>query len=115
MGNTTFIVYILILLGLFYLMVFFPESRRKKKYNEMLNALKTNDEILTKGGIIGKVISIGETFVIVQSGPDRVRFKLDKNGISMNLTEAAAAPKKTVKKENKKETVQPEEKSSDNE
>ena len=53
-----FIMSIVIMLAMFYLLVFIPENRRKKKYNVMLNSLKLNDEIMTKGGIIGKITSI---------------------------------------------------------
>lgn len=107
-NNTVTIIYFVVLLGLFYVLVIFPESRRKKKYGNMLESLKVNDEILTKGGILGRVISIGDTFIIVQSGPDRVRFKLDKNGISTILNENGT--KKETKKEVKKETAKSEEK-----
>ena len=75
-----------VMLGLFYLMIFIPENKRKKKYAGMLNALKVNDEIMTRGGIIGKVINIQDTYLIIQSGPDKARFKLDKNGIASVLT-----------------------------
>ena len=76
------------MLGLFYLMIFIPENRRKKKYAAMLNNLKVNDEIMTRGGMIGKVVNIQDTYLIVQSGPDKARFKLDKNGIASVLTTA---------------------------
>jgi preprotein translocase subunit YajC len=73
------------MLGLFYLIVFIPENRRKKKYNTMLNALSVNDEIITKGGILGKIVNLQDDFVIIQTGPDRARIKLSKNGISSVL------------------------------
>ena len=72
----------IIVIVVFYLMVFVPENKRKKKYSQMLGDLKLNDEIMTKGGIIGKVVNIQDSFIIIQSGPDKSRFKLDKNGIA---------------------------------
>lgn len=53
-----FIISIVIMMAMFYLLIFVPENRRKKKYNAMLNSLKLNDEIMTKGGIVGKITSI---------------------------------------------------------
>ncbi|NEU03885.1 preprotein translocase subunit YajC [Clostridium senegalense] len=76
------IVPIVLMLGLFYLMIFLPEKKRKKKYQDMLGDLSLNDEIMTKGGIMGRVVNIQEEFVILESGPDRARIKLAKNGIS---------------------------------
>lgn len=45
----------IILIVVFYLMILVPENRRKKKYNTMINSLKVNDEIVTRGGIMGKM------------------------------------------------------------
>lgn len=66
----------------FYIIILVPEGRRKKKYNSMLSGLKMNDEILTKGGILGKIVNIQDNFIIIQTGPDRIRIKLDKSGVS---------------------------------
>lgn len=76
----------IIMLVVFYLIIFIPENKRKKKYNSMLQSLKLNDEILTKGGIIGKIVNIKDDFVILETGPDRARIKLTKNGISSVLS-----------------------------
>ena len=48
----------IILLGLMYLMIFLPESKRRKKFAKMLSEIKVNDKIMTKGGIIGKIVKI---------------------------------------------------------
>ncbi|MDT8717469.1 preprotein translocase subunit YajC [Clostridium sp. 19966] len=72
----------IIMIALFYLMVFLPESRRRKKYNTMLSSVASNDEVLTKGGIIGKVVNVQDDYIIIQTGPDRSRLKVSKNGIA---------------------------------
>lgn len=69
-------------MALFYIFIMVPEKKRKKQYNTMLEGLRINDEIMTRGGIIGKITKIQEEFVIVESGPDKVKFKLNKNGIA---------------------------------
>ncbi|WP_027634067.1 preprotein translocase subunit YajC [Clostridium hydrogeniformans] len=71
-----------VMIGVFYLLVLLPENKRKKKYSSMLNELKVNDEVLTRGGIVGKVINLKEDYIILESGPDRARFKVVKNGIA---------------------------------
>jgi preprotein translocase subunit YajC len=76
------------MIGMFYLVVFLPESKRKKKYNAMLSALKVNDEVMTRGGLIGKITSIQEDHILLQTGPDRARLKVSKNGIANVLTES---------------------------
>lgn len=72
----------ILMLAVFYFLIILPENKRKKKYSSMLGSINVNDEILTRGGIIGKVINIKDDYVIVESGPDRARFKIVKNGIA---------------------------------
>ena len=72
---------IILMLAVFYLVVFIPENKRKKKYAALLNNLKVNDELMTKGGIMGKIINIQDDYIILESGPDRTRIKLSKSGI----------------------------------
>jgi len=68
-------------LVLFYVMIFIPEKKRKKQYNDMLSSLKVNDEIMSKGGIMGRVINIQDDYIILETGPERARIKLAKMGI----------------------------------
>lgn len=87
---------ILLMVAMFYLIIFVPENKRKKKYNAMLTGLKVNDEVMSRGGIMGKIVNIQDNFVIMQTGPDKMRIKLDKNGISQVLnTEDASETEKT--------------------
>ena len=76
--------------AIMYFLLILPEKKRTKKYNEMLSELKVNDEVLTRGGIIGKIITIDEDQMVIQSGPDRVRFRVTKNSIAQKLNKAAA-------------------------
>lgn len=76
--------------AIMYFLLILPEKKRTKKYNEMLSALKVNDEVLTRGGIIGKIITIDEDQMVIQSGPDRVRFRVTKNSIAQKLNNDAA-------------------------
>lgn len=87
-------------IALFYLMIFVPENKRKKKYNALISSLKVNDDIITKGGIIGKIVNVQDDFIIFQTGPDRVRIKLSKNGVANVLLDSGET---TVVKEDKKE------------
>lgn len=72
----------IVLIALFYLMIFLPEKKRKKQYTAMIEELKVNDNIMTKGGILGKIITIKDDYIIVESGPDRARLKFTKNAIA---------------------------------
>jgi preprotein translocase subunit YajC len=53
--------------GIFYFLVILPQKRQKQQLAEMIAALKINDEIVTNGGIIGRIKEIKDTSFIVQS------------------------------------------------
>ena len=72
---------LILMLAVFYLVIFIPENKRKKKYAALLNNLKVNDEVMTKGGMMGKIVNIQDEYIILESGPDRTRIKLSKSGI----------------------------------
>ena len=60
---------------LFYFMAIRPEKKRKKQRVEMLNELIVGDEITTNAGIVGRVISIKDDTITIETGPDKTRLK----------------------------------------
>lgn len=74
-----------LMFGLMYFLLILPEKKRTKKYNEMLSALEKNDEIITRGGIMGKIIIVEEDYVIIESSAERTKLKISKNGISTKV------------------------------
>ena len=53
--------------GIFYFLVILPQKRQKQQLQEMITELKINDEIVTNGGVIGKIKEIKDTSFIIQS------------------------------------------------
>ena len=53
--------------GIFYFLVILPQKRQKQQLAEMITQLKINDEIVTNGGVIGKIKEVKETSFIIQS------------------------------------------------
>ncbi len=58
---------IVIIFGIFYFMVIRPQQKQQAKLQEMITGLKINDEVVTNGGIIGKIKEVKETSFIIQS------------------------------------------------
>ena len=75
--------------AIMYFLLILPEKKRTKKYNTMLSELKVNDQVLTRGGIVGKIITIEDDQMVIHSGPDRVRFRITKNAIAQKLNKEA--------------------------
>lgn len=84
-----FILTILPILGMFLVMYFFfirPEKKRNMEYNEMISNLAKNDEIITRGGIIGKIVTINNDDLVIVTGPDKVKIKITKTGVAMKAS-----------------------------
>lgn len=77
---------IVAMFAVMYFILIVPEKKRAKKYNAMLAELSVNDEVLTRGGIVGKIITLDGDQLVIQSGPDRVRIRITKNAIAQKLS-----------------------------
>ena len=53
--------------GIFYFLVILPQKRQRQQLQDMITQLKINDEVVTNGGIIGKIKEIKDTSFIIQS------------------------------------------------
>ena len=78
---------ILFLVIIFYFFLIRPENKRKKKLTEMRNNISIGDEIVTIGGIMGKVVQVTEDTITFETGEDRVRMQVTKWAISSNVRE----------------------------
>ena len=96
------ILMIVAMLGIFYFMLIRPENKRKKEAEQTRNSVKTGDEIVTIGGICGKVVSVKDDKIVIETSADQVRIELMKWGISSNETAVAAAKEEARKKQEAK-------------
>lgn len=73
-----------------YVIMILPETRRRKKYQSMLDNIKVNDKVVTRGGIVAKVISIDveKNEVVLETGPDKTRMTFLKNSIGTVTVES---------------------------
>jgi preprotein translocase subunit YajC len=58
-----------------------PQKKQEKQQNEMRNSLQVGDEITTIGGIIGKVVSIKEETVTIETSHDRTKIRILKSAV----------------------------------
>ena len=70
---------------IFYLFLILPEKKKKKKYEGMIEELKVNDEVVTRGGIIGKISHIDEKSITIETSTAKTRIKFEKSGISYKV------------------------------
>jgi preprotein translocase subunit YajC len=86
MGIATLVVFV----GLFYLLLWFPQAKRAKAHRNLLSNLQHGDEVLTSGGMLGKISKIEDDFISLTIAPN-VDIFLQKDSV------AAQVPKGTVK------------------
>ncbi|NLY77294.1 MAG: preprotein translocase subunit YajC [Tissierellia bacterium] len=65
------IIMMLIFIGFFYFIVIRPQKKREKQIKEMRDNLKTGDEVITIGGIYGKIVKIKDEVVTIEVGADK--------------------------------------------
>ena len=101
-GNTYSIVMLVVMLAIFYFLLIRPENKRKKQAEEMRSSLKKGDWITTIGGVYGRVVTITDRTVVIETSEDRVRVEFVKSAVGSvgTLDEqaaAAAAPRRSKK------------------
>jgi len=57
----------LIIFGIFYFLVIMPQKKQQNEIKAMITELKAGDEVVTNGGIIGKIKEVRDTSFIIQS------------------------------------------------
>ena len=75
------IVMIVLMIGAMYFFMIRPQKKQERETNEMRNNLQVGDEITTIGGIIGKIISIKEETVMIETGHDRTKIRILKSAV----------------------------------
>ena len=79
---STMLIMMIAMVAIFYFLMIRPENKKKKKMEEMRNSLNIGEEIVTIGGIIGKVVQVTEDTITFETGEDRVRIQTKKWAIS---------------------------------
>ncbi len=88
-GQTNGWLSIVMLIGMVVLMYFMlirPQRKQQKKEKEMRDNLQIGDEIVTIGGICGRVVSLKEDSLVIESSGDRTKIQMQRSSISQNLT-----------------------------
>ena len=69
---------LVILVIVFYFFMLRPQKKRQKQEQEMRNALQVGDEVVTIGGIIGRVVSIKDETILIETGSDRAKIRIQR-------------------------------------
>jgi preprotein translocase subunit YajC len=87
----TILPFILIFVVMYFLVIR-PQQKKAKDHQQMLNKLKKNDEVMTSGGIYGKVVTLAENVVTLEVAPN-VRIRVHRPQISAVVTAEKSSSK----------------------
>ena len=105
-STTTNLLLLLAFILLIYFMMIRPQKKKDKADREMRASLKVGDEIMTIGGIIGKVTRITDKTVIISTGADKNKIELIKTAIASVTNNESNGSKTPIAK--KEKTPEPE-------
>lgn len=88
---------LVLIFAVFYFILIRPQQRRAKEHQEMLANLKRNDEVVTAGGIHGRIVSIGDRIVELEIATN-VRIRVDRPQISAVAAKPGAEKPKEKEK-----------------
>jgi preprotein translocase subunit YajC len=85
------LILIVVMMVVFYFLLIRPQQKRAKEHRELINNLNKGDEVVTAGGILGKIVKVTEDDFVVVEIANQLEIKLQKQSIQATL------PKGTIK------------------
>ncbi len=89
-GSMIGLIFPIALLAIFYFLMIRPQQKRAKEHKAMVENLKKGDEVVTNGGLLGRISEVGDNFVLVEAA-EGVNLKVQKQSV------AGVMPKGTTK------------------
>jgi len=80
----------ILMIVLFYFMLIRPQQKKQKEHQAMLSKLAAGDEVVTAGGILGRIAEVGDNFIVLEIA-DNVRIKVQRFQVT------TLVPKGTIK------------------
>ncbi|MEM9301644.1 MAG: preprotein translocase subunit YajC [Pseudomonadota bacterium] len=84
------LIFIFVLFGVLYFFMIRPQMKKQKEHRQMVDALAKGEEVITNGGLFGRIVDVGEALVTIEIA-DGIQVKLQKFAVAKTL------PKGTIK------------------
>jgi len=81
---------LIVIFAVFYFMLIRPQMKRSKEHKQLVSQLSKGDEVITNGGLLGKITDVSESFVTLELA-DNLQIKLQRGAV------ANVMPKGTIK------------------
>jgi preprotein translocase subunit YajC len=84
---------VILIFGIFYFLLFLPMQRQKKNQQKMLSSLQNGQTVVTSGGIVGTIVSVGEDDTLVlRVKPDNIKLQVTRSAVSNLVTGEGKKP-----------------------
>ena len=80
-SSTSFLIMMGLMFVAFYFLLIRPQNKKQKEHQALVAGLSVGDEVLTAGGILGKITGVSEHYAVVQIG-DNTEIKIQKTSVS---------------------------------
>jgi len=81
---------IILIFAIFYFLLFLPMQRQKKQTAKMLTELQNGNVVITSGGIVGSIVSIGDDeTLILRVKPDNIKIQVARSSVSSLVSKEA--------------------------
>jgi preprotein translocase subunit YajC len=86
-GGSSFLLMMVPMIAVFYFLLILPQQRKQKKWQAVIDSLKTGDRVVTTGGMRGTIIAIKDDAIHLRVPPDNLRIEVSKASVA-NVTTA---------------------------
>jgi preprotein translocase subunit YajC len=83
---------LIFIFAIFYFLLILPQQRRQKKWQQMVNDLKTGDRVVTSGGLKGTVIALRDDSLHLRVPPDNLKLEVSRASV-VSVTSGEEPPK----------------------
>ena len=84
-GAGSIIIFVVMIAAMYFLMIR-PQKKKQKEEQQMRDSIQIGDEITTIGGIMGRVVTVKEASIVLETGADRVKMRFQRWAIQTNET-----------------------------
>jgi preprotein translocase subunit YajC len=77
---------LIFIFAIFYFLLIMPQQRKQKKWQQMLQDLKTGDKVVTTGGLRGSIVALKDDYLHLRVPPDNLRIEVSRGAIASVTT-----------------------------
>ena len=82
---SSIILMVVMVVAMYFLMIR-PQKKKQKEEQQMRDSIQIGDEITTIGGIMGRVVTVKDEYIVIETGADRIKMRFQRWAIQTNDT-----------------------------